>query len=277
MSNKVFGTISRPNLNANGKGKVSASSERCWKLNAGQGDSSLRRAPWPISSGSDPCFYGGTIPCPPDSDGQDEPEPRFNRTVNMKHQSLVRPALHPLTLSNWMYDVMADLTSIKPSVPASEAVAPRESERVSRFVPIAASALMDDGMGRRPSSVQVLPYSAMTPGVTLPPSAHTVASRRSSLQFTPTSLTFLNWSYSRTTLGMKKLDEDEDVFEKEKRVVEMSGSRAAGSREKRLGSGGTMPIWVPPLPTVKVEPKNKRSSPAHEHEENEELFHRSAF
>ena len=26
----------------------------------------------------------------------------------MKHQPLVRPALHPLTLSNWMFDVMAD-------------------------------------------------------------------------------------------------------------------------------------------------------------------------
>jgi hypothetical protein len=60
-----FDTISRPNLNANGKGRVSASLERCWKLNAGQGDSSPRRAPWPISSGSDPRFYGGTTPCPP--------------------------------------------------------------------------------------------------------------------------------------------------------------------------------------------------------------------
>jgi len=75
---------------------------------------------------------------------------------------------------------------------------------------------------------------------------------------------------------MKKLAEDEDIFEKERRVVEMSGLRAAGSREKRVRKR-----WddakVPPLPTVKVEPNNKRSSPTHKHEENEELFHRSAF
>jgi ATP-binding cassette subfamily B (MDR/TAP) protein 1 len=98
-----------------------------------------------------------------DTDADDEQEPIFNLTVNMKHQSLTRPALRPLTLGNWMFDVVADLTSAKPLVPASAVVASRDTKRVSRFVPIAAEAFtgsIGDGMGRRPSSVQVLPYSS---------------------------------------------------------------------------------------------------------------------
>jgi ATP-binding cassette subfamily B (MDR/TAP) protein 1 len=125
--------------------------------------------------------------------------------------------------------------------------------------------------GRRPSSVQVLP-SPTTPGVTLPLSAHTVASRQFSLQFTPTSPTFSNWSASRTTLGLgKERDEEEDAFEK---AVEMSGSRAGGSREKRVRKR-----WddakISPLATVKVDSKNKVPSP--EHEEHDDQFHTPAF
>ena len=37
-----------------------------------------------------------------------EQEPIFNLTVNMKHQSLARPALRPLTLGHCMFDVVAD-------------------------------------------------------------------------------------------------------------------------------------------------------------------------
>jgi ATP-binding cassette subfamily B (MDR/TAP) protein 1 len=86
------------------------------------------------------------------ADADDEQEPIFNLIVNMKHQSLARPALRPLTLGNWMFDVVADLTSTtKPVVPASAVVAARDTKRVSRFVPIAAEAFTGtmggDGMG----------------------------------------------------------------------------------------------------------------------------------
>jgi hypothetical protein len=79
-------------------------------------------------------------------------------TVNMKHQSLARPTLRPLTLGNWMFHVVADLTSTtKPLVPASNVVASRYTKRISRFVPIAAEAFTGtmggDGMGSRPSSL----------------------------------------------------------------------------------------------------------------------------
>jgi hypothetical protein len=130
-----------------------------------------------------------------------------------------------------MFDIMADLTSTKPLVPASAVVAARDSKRL---VPIAAEAFtgtLGDGMGRRPSRVQVLPYSPTTPGVTVPRSAHTISRGRFSLKFTPMSPTFSNWSASRTTLGLRKEQDEEDAFKKEKQVVEMSGSRAAGSRE----------------------------------------------
>jgi ATP-binding cassette subfamily B (MDR/TAP) protein 1 len=82
-------------------------------------------------------------PSPPEEevhallDADDEQEPIFNLTVNMKHQSLACPALRPLTLGNWIFDAVPDLTSTtKPLVPASAVVASRDTKRISRFVPI---------------------------------------------------------------------------------------------------------------------------------------------
>jgi hypothetical protein len=49
----------------------------------------------------------------------DEQEPIFNLIVNM-NQSFAHPALCPLTLGGWMFDIVADLTSTKPLVPAKE-------------------------------------------------------------------------------------------------------------------------------------------------------------
>jgi ATP-binding cassette subfamily B (MDR/TAP) protein 1 len=79
------------------------------------------------------------------------------QSIRNKHQSLACPALRPLTLGNWMFDAMLDLTSTtKPLVPASAMVALRDTKRIGRFVPIAAGVFtgsIGDGMGRRPSSV----------------------------------------------------------------------------------------------------------------------------
>jgi hypothetical protein len=161
------------------------------------------------------------------------------------------------------------MSTAKPLVPALAVVASRDTKRLSRFIPIAAEAFTGtmggDAMGRRPSSVQVLPYSPTTPGVALPQSAHTVASRKFNLEFTPTSPTFSSWSASRTTLGLGKErdEEEEDVFEKEKEVVAMSGSHGAGLREKRVRKR-----WddakISPLTTVKVDSKNNVPSPEHD-------------
>jgi hypothetical protein len=118
------------------------------------------------------------------------------------------------------------------SAPSIHHLPRRKSMRssLSRFIPIAAEAFTGtmggNAMGRRPSSVQVLPYSPTTPSVALPLSAHTVASRKLNLEFTPTSPMFSSWSASRTMLGLGKErdEEEEDVFVKEKEVVAMSGS-----------------------------------------------------
>jgi ATP-binding cassette subfamily B (MDR/TAP) protein 1 len=73
-----------------------------------------------------------------DADTDDD---QFNLTVNMKHQSLVHPTLCPLTLSNSMFDVVVDLMSTKPLVPASAVVASREPNRLSWFVSIPTEAI----------------------------------------------------------------------------------------------------------------------------------------
>jgi ATP-binding cassette subfamily B (MDR/TAP) protein 1 len=222
------------------------------------------------------CRTGGFLPEKPsfdpsqenlydllDADGEEEPEPTFNLTI--KHQSLARPSLRPLTLGNWMFDVVSDLTATKPLIPGSAVVKARDAKRVSRFMPIAADAFtgsMGDGTWRRPTSIQVIPYSPTTSAVTRPLSAHTVASPRFSLQFSPT---VSNWSVSRAFGLAEEWDEEELKFEKEKRVVEMSGSRAIGSREK-----GVRRRWD----DVKIHPKDNGLSPEYEHEDQ---FQRPAF
>lgn len=231
-----------------------------------------------------------------EQDEDEDPEPMFNVTVNMKHQSLARPAMRPLTLGNWMFDVVADLTSATTTKAAVAVPTPSVAgaagagggrvgrdltRRVSRFVPIAVEAFTgsigERERKRRPSSIQVLPCSSssspsaagsggmMTPGVVVPPEAYTVASRRFSLQFTPTSPTFGGWSWREgsTSAGAGVAsecddddEEEEEMYESEKKVVEMSGSRAVGNR------GGKMVVrkrWdeekMVPLVSVKVDSK----------------------
>jgi len=211
-----------------------------------------------------------------EDDDEETSEPMFNLTVNMKHQSLARPALRPLTLGNWMFDVVADLTAS--SKPAAAVVATREAKRVSRFVPIPAEAFTGSmAHGRRPSSVQVMPWNrtgtttTTTTTVMLPQAAHTVASRRFSLQFTPTSPTFsMSWSASKMDLGMEEHEEEE--FEKEKREVEKNGSRAIGSRR----AAGVRKRWddvkISPLTSVKVDPKINMPSEGQDQEPPRPVF-----
>lgn len=45
------------------------------------------------------------VHAPLDANANDGQELIFNLTVNMKHRSLAHPALFPLTLRNWMFDV----------------------------------------------------------------------------------------------------------------------------------------------------------------------------
>jgi hypothetical protein len=80
-----------------------------------------------------------------------------------------------VTVGNWTFDVVANLTAAKPPVAASVIVDARDANRVSRFVPIVAEAFtceLGDGDGEATfecSSLAIFSYVAILQ------SAHTPA------------------------------------------------------------------------------------------------------
>jgi len=147
--------------------------------------------------------------------------------AHLKHQSI---AIRPLTLGNWMFDVVADLVSTQ--VPNAAAVTTqRPPSRLSRltFSPTPPSQLQivipPSDRARRPLSIQI-------PSPTTPTAAYTVASRRFSLPFTPTSPTFA--PTDRSTMLSKTFDDDDDdeAFEKEKQAIGRSASYARIGRQQ---------------------------------------------
>ena len=169
---------------------------------------------------------------------EEKPEQTLQQ-FSLQHQSLARPALRPVTLGNWMFEAIATLTRTKDSL------------RVSRL-PVVSEKVPIEPRPRRRSSIHIdsLPQTPRT--------AHTVASRRLSLQFTPTSPTFTARSVS--------LVEDDDTIEAEKAVLKRSASEATMRRramearprarwdEKKLGT----------LTNVKVELKTETEPSANE-------------
>ena len=146
--------------------------------------------------------------------------------AHLKHQSI---AIRPLTLGNWMFDVVADLVSTQ--VPSAAVTTQRPPSRLNRltFSPTPPSQLqivIPSDHPRRPLSIQI-------PSPTTPTAAYTVASRRFSLPFTPTSPTFA--PTDRSTMLSKGFDDDDDeAFEKEKQVIGRSASCARNGRHPTL-------------------------------------------
>ena len=96
----------------------------------------------------------------------------------VRHESM---AIRPITLGNWMFEVVSELTRSR-APPPSAMIAERETTRLSRFVPMKAftGELPPVPRQRRPSTLAIdVPI--------LPSPAHTTTSRRFSLQFSPTS------------------------------------------------------------------------------------------
>ena len=137
-----------------------------------------------------------------DESEEEKPDPPLQQ-FSLQHQSLARPALRPVTLGNWMFEAIATLTRTKDSL------------RVSHL-PVVSEKVPSQPRPRRRSSIHIdsLPQTPRT--------AHTVASRRLSLQFTPTSPTFTARSIS--------LVEDDDTIEAEKLVLKRSASSATMKR-----------------------------------------------
>ena len=121
----------------------------------------------------------------------------------VKHESM---AIQPITVSNWMFDVVSDLTRSGTAAPPNAAVATRkrDSAPLGRFVPM--EAFTGDcpplPRERRPSTLAI--------DLPIPPPAHTTVSRRLSLQLSPTSPVYsLGLSTSSTIVGDDDSEEDE--------------------------------------------------------------------
>jgi ATP-binding cassette subfamily B (MDR/TAP) protein 1 len=165
------------------------------------------------------------------------------RPFNLKHQSLARPSLRPVTLGNWMFEAVAELTK---DAPTSAVLATRQASMVHRFVPPEAFARsMTPGVRpRRPSSVHI-PSMPETPTAAYTPTSRS----RFSLQFSPTSPIFSSrgmdsrTSLATTTVG---LVEDEEGFDVEKAALRRVGSasRNRPRRARAYGGGGEAVITV---------------------------------
>jgi len=152
----------------------------------------------------------------------------------VKHESM---AIQPITVSNWMFDVVSDLTRSEVAAPPNAAVAERDTTHLGRFVPM--EAFTGDfppvPRQRRPSTLAIdLPF---------PSPAHTTVSRRLSLQLSPTSPVYsLGLSNSSTIVGD---DDSEDEKEALTRMVTSRRRFYDGSSDKRERKR-----WD----TIKVEP-----------------------
>lgn len=134
-----------------------------------------------------------------------------------KRQTLVQPSLRPLTVGNWVFDAIADLTLAR-----TDDV--EDTKRASRIIPAEAFGTAREqpvDAPRRPSTIAIdLPEQ--------PPAARTSIPRRLSLQFTPTSPVFSNNLYSASSTVF-----DDFVFDDEKRALKLSANAAS---QRRLGS-----------------------------------------
>ena len=155
---------------------------------------------------------------------EEEEEEEFNEKkyvlpAHLKHKSL---ALRPLSLGNWMFDVIADLTSTKPAVapspppPPPIAPAPKTGRRLSIQIP--SSPVADESQFNLPAALLA---------------AYTGSNRHHmSLQFTPTSPVF---SFHQEQESTSDDEDDEDAW-KEKETVQWSGVSARAGREGKYGA-----------------------------------------
>jgi ATP-binding cassette subfamily B (MDR/TAP) protein 1 len=146
---------------------------------------------------------------------EEELNEKFALPAHLKHKSI---AIRPLSLGNWMFDVVADLTGTKPAAPPlppplPTATAPKTGRRLTIQVP---SSPVTESQFKLPAAL---------------PAAYDGSNRRhQSLQFTPTSPVFSFHQRQESTSD----DDDEDAW-KEKDAVQRSGVRARAGREGKYG------------------------------------------
>ncbi|KAF9777526.1 P-loop containing nucleoside triphosphate hydrolase protein [Thelephora terrestris] len=165
-----------------------------------------------------------------DSQGATHPERDINHEIAEKERKVqaildetegdkfevTGPSVQPISLGNWMFDVVADLT-VHNSGPS--AVFPPRTSGIIENGTFAASP-----RSRRPSSVQVLPLAVPQPAAMSSPPRH-----RLSLQFSPTLPVFTIPSQASYIL-------DDDDFDAEKDTIKKSASQASSRRSGRKRS-----------------------------------------
>ncbi|KAF8626632.1 hypothetical protein AX15_004779 [Amanita polypyramis BW_CC] len=185
---------------------------------------------------------------PVDLDESDEESVEVPFTL--QHQTIGRSRkTRPATsLANWMLDVVADLIS------APQSAEVQQQDEVGCFIPPEAfKGEMKEGRDlelaealcegsfeerrkgrKRPTSIAI-PNIALP---TIPSAAKTAASRRLSLQFTPTSPVYtigpsLPWEGQVNINSSTQLIFDDDDFEEEKDAIKKNGNRSNEKRQAR--------------------------------------------
>ncbi|KAI9464106.1 P-loop containing nucleoside triphosphate hydrolase protein [Lactarius psammicola] len=129
-------------------------------------------------------------------------ESQYGRSPSVAAVRRESMAIHPVTVSSWMFEAVTDLTRTAAVQLPSTMVAERETNRLSRYVPMEAFTgdLPPVPRQRRPSTLAI--------DIPLPSPAVTTISRRLSLQFSPTSPIY-SLGLSGSTLHEDSDSEDE--------------------------------------------------------------------
>ena len=138
-------------------------------------------------------------------------------TRALKHHSIAPSTFRPLTMDNWMFDAVAELTR-NPQAPA-----PRASRYIApQAVAVASEDVAEKKFRRRTLHIDI-------PDLPIPaPLATAASSNRLSLQFTPTSPTLC--SYPSPKSYPASMVEDDEDFDLEKNAMQRSGSMAGEKR-----------------------------------------------
>ncbi|TFK81610.1 P-loop containing nucleoside triphosphate hydrolase protein [Polyporus arcularius HHB13444] len=182
-----------------------------------------------------------------DEEKQEELEAVTMSTRALRHHSIAPSTFRPLTLGNWMFDAIAELTK---NGPAPAVAATRESRPLSRFVPadtIAGITSTSEAAGGKKFRRRTLHIAV--PEVEVPAPLPTASSNRFSLQFTPTSPTLCSTPRSFA----QSMVEDDEAFEKDKAAMQRSAARASERRHHEQRRNFTRDVHLDAVIVEKVE------------------------
>lgn len=181
-----------------------------------------------------------------DVEMQEELAAMKDKAKALKHRSAA-PTLRPLTLGNWMFEAVADLTRPGTAIPPKAVLASRDTQRISRFIP-REEPVEESTTQRRRKTLHI-----DIPSLASPPATLTSASHRYSLQFTPTSPTL--YSHRSTTSLLPPATMDDEDFDLEKAALQRTATEATSKRpEMKRARTRWDDKSLAALAAVKVEP-----------------------